>query len=966
MITRDVLESYLNCRTKGHLKLAGEHGIRSDYEALLLERREEARLAAIDKVVARHPENQVARNVPLTAAALKAGPLFVLDAGLEDDVVSLHFDGLKRVDGPSQLGDFHYVPMLFHDGPKVRKEQRLLLEVYGLLLSRVQGRTPGHALVWHGREGRGTRVRLGTDPRRAERLLRDLEQIRGGDPPRLLLNDHCQVCEFRQRCHEQAVREDCLSLLRGVGEKEVRAYARKGILTLTQLAHTFRPRRKGKRQVRRAHHRYHALQALAVRDKRIYVFGTPELRDSPVRIYLDVEGVPDEGFIYLIGMAVVQSESEERHSFWADDRDQEQSIFEQFLATVNRYDDYVVFCYGNYERAFLKRMRKTAKRKKPVDRVLDRLVNVLSLVYAHVYFPCHSNSLKDVAGCLGCSWTEPDASGLQSLVWRARWEATKDEGWRQKLRAYNLEDCVALRRVAEAAYAACSTTPPASAGTGSPPVARVQDIDRWANNRTWGTVHFVHPDYQFINDRAYFDYQRDRVFVRTSRTLRRSKAREKGSRNRTLRAAQRLTVTATRCPSCGGRDVNAVPKWQAGGTPRPRVKRAFDVAFTAGRIKRRVIECRTSVHRCSSCGRTFVPHQHLRLDKHFHGLKSWAMFLHVAHRLSLATVRSLSEEFFGLRVSGSEVHMFKSLMAGYYRATFRRLLRRILAGNLLHVDETEIKLQTGKGYVWVFTNLEEVVFLYRPTREGDFLRELLKDFRGVLVSDFYAAYDSLGCPQQKCLIHLMRDMNQELLNNPFDEELRSVTGPFGTLLRAVITTVDEHGLRHSHLAKHERDVEVYFQHLAGQAFASEAARGLQERLLRCREKLFTFVKFDGIPWNNNNAENAIKRFAYYREDTTGMMREGGLRDYLLLLSLCQTCRYKRVSFLKFLLSRQRDVDSFCEGRRARRGPVIELYPKGFIPSHFRWRERAKATGGPREGGVTSPGATEGPVAAEDA
>ena len=36
--------------------------------------------------------------------------------------------------------------------------------------------------------------------------------------------------------------------------------------------------------------------------------------------------------------------------------------------------------------------------------------------------------------------------------------------------------------------------------------------------------------------------------------------------------------------------------------------------------------------------------------------------------------------------------------------------------------------------------------MYRPTREGDFLHELLKDFRGVLVSDFYAAYDCHRLP----------------------------------------------------------------------------------------------------------------------------------------------------------------------------------------------------------------------------
>src|SRR4051812_25669358 len=70
--------------------------------------------------------------------------------------------------------------------------------------------------------------------------------------------------------------------------------------------------------------------------------------------------------------------------------------------------------------------------------------------------------------------------------------------------------------------------------------------------------------------------------------------------------------------------------------------------------------------------------------------------------------------------------------------------------------------------------------MYRPIREGEFLQGMLNEFKGVLISDFYAAYDSLNCPQQKCLIHLIRDMNQEVLNNPYDEELQSLTQPFGT------------------------------------------------------------------------------------------------------------------------------------------------------------------------------------------
>src|SRR5262249_6456231 len=158
---------------------------------------------------------------------------------------------------------------------------------------------------------------------------------------------------------------------------------------------------------------------------KVYVFGTPQLPTSPVHIYLDVEGNPEEGFDYLVGLLVVSGDQEQRYSFWADSSDQEDDIFEQFLAAVGRYDDYLVFAYGGYERTFLKRMRKRAKKKAPVDRVLKSLVNVLSLVYAHFYFPTYFNGLKDVGACLGCSWSVPDASGTQSIVRRGRWEVTR-------------------------------------------------------------------------------------------------------------------------------------------------------------------------------------------------------------------------------------------------------------------------------------------------------------------------------------------------------------------------------------------------------------------------------------------------------------------------------------------------------------------------------------------------------------
>jgi hypothetical protein len=69
-----------------------------------------------------------------------------------------------------------------------------------------------------------------------------------------------------------------------------------------------------------------------------------------------------------------------------------------------------------------------------------------------------------------------------------------------------------------------------------------------------------------------------------------------------------------------------------------------------------------------------------------------------------------------------------------------------------------------------------------------------------------------------------------------------------------------------------------------------------------RDKLFTFLSFDGVPWNNNNAEHAVKHFAALRRIIEGITSEKGIRDYLVLLSICETCKYMGLDFLDFLRS----------------------------------------------------------------
>ena len=72
---------------------------------------------------------------------------------------------------------------------------------------------------------------------------------------------------------------------------------------------------------------------------------------------------------------------------------------------------------------------------------------------------------------------------------------------------------------------------------------------------------------------------------------------------------------------------------------------------------------------------------------------------------------------------------------------------------------------------------------------------------------------------------------------------------------------------------------------------------IKQRFEKNRDTLFTFLKHDGVPWNNNNAEHAVKAFATLRQVIKGVTSESGLRNYLVLLSICETCNYQGLDFL---------------------------------------------------------------------
>ena len=256
------------------------------------------------------------------------------------------------------------------------------------------------------------------------------------------------------------------------------------------------------------------------------------------------------------------------------------------------------------------------------------------------------------------------------------------------------------------------------------------------------------------------------------------------------------------------------------------------------------------------------------------------------------------------------VTSIKASAAADYSDTYEQIRRRIQSGSVVHVDETKANVQGVTAYVWVFTSFEEVIYVYSDNREAGIIAATLGDFSGVLVSDFYPAYDSFPSEQQRCLIHLVRDLNDSLFKSPFDDEFKEFVVKFGDLLKPIITTIDRHGLKKRFLRKHKKDVSVFFREHVDHNAHSELTVQFQSRFKRNERRLFTFLDHDGVPWNNNNAEVAIKAFAMMRRVIGGSSTERGIVDSLKLLSISQTLKNKNVSFLAFLKSGNTSIWDF--------------------------------------------------------
>jgi predicted RecB family nuclease len=731
-ITAAVFSAYLSCPTKAYLLAHGEKSI----ETLFDDMRGNVSTAYKAKM-------QTALSVDFSELAWgsnsDSATVFV-DSETAfypgDQSASAKVGRRTRKTQPSR----EYIPVLYSAWDKLEKSDHLLVSFCALAIGQAAGIEipPKGKIVW-GDSERIKTVKIADHLSETRRVLEAIAtESNCSEPPSLVLNKHCPVCDFQSRCRAIAISREDLSLLRAMTMKERTKYAEKGIATITQLSYGYRPRRRRRIKATSqpgdiAPKHDHRLKALAIKKAQTHVVGSPAFSVEGTLVFMDVEGMPDRDFYYLIGLRYERQGAYVERSFWADQPDDECGIWQECLRTLKGIDNPRIVHYGAYESRFLKLMRE---RWKPtdedlafVDQIIAGSLNLLAIIYGKIYFPTYSNGLKEIARWLGFEWKWPQASGGGALLLRRCWELTSDSELQRRLISYNIEDCQAAQLAAQGIAVICGN----GEQDGAPRLEAVNVGSLEVGfQRNFGKFPSVLPEFEKINAAAYWDYQRSKVYVRTNKTIRRSvEKKKKPINNAIVEKAVMVDDRPRCCPRCGSSKI-----WIA-----VRVSHVvFDLKFTRRGIKRWTVRYHYNNYRCAACKAQMTPHK--TDSKYGVNLRAYVAYLLIEMRLSNQKISDHLATVFDVPILGTMANTIKHEMAKKYELTYRAILEQISSGTVVHADETKGVVIGGGHYVWIFANLTSVAYVYSASREASILDEVLAGFNGVLVSDFYGGYDA--------------------------------------------------------------------------------------------------------------------------------------------------------------------------------------------------------------------------------
>jgi transposase len=280
------------------------------------------------------------------------------------------------------------------------------------------------------------------------------------------------------------------------------------------------------------------------------------------------------------------------------------------------------------------------------------------------------------------------------------------------------------------------------------------------------------------------------------------------------------------------------------------------------------------------------------------GIASLVAYLHTTLRLPVRLVQQYLYTIHGLTISTGEIVelLHRVAQAELVKGAIQSIRERVRSSKVVHGDETSWREKGQNGYIWCFCTPEgERYYEYDHSRGGAVVKRILgTQFKGTLVTDFYAAYNDLACEHQRCWVHLLRDLHDLKEEHSTDEAVLEWVGEVRRLYdqgKAVLQgpsppTQQQREVAYIELVQGAQ--ELGLKYAEAKAHREHPCHTLCKRLLLHLDALFQFVLVPGLGADNNLAERSVRPLVVVRKVSGGSQSPQGSATRMTLASLFGT------------------------------------------------------------------------------